>query len=114
QPFERGRRSLLAAPLAVGPGLQVVLELFDKQGAPGFGDADRRLAAAAADFGTEMLRQALAEHQTRRVLFDAVAAALASGDSMARSLRAAGPPRPEDPPPPDVLRRLREGLRDSV
>src|SRR6516164_8828669 len=31
QPFERGRRSLLAAPMSVAPGVQVVLELFDKQ-----------------------------------------------------------------------------------
>src|SRR5262249_45339654 len=30
-PFEKGRRSLLAAPLTVAPGLQAVLELFDKQ-----------------------------------------------------------------------------------
>src|SRR5579885_1468755 len=29
QPFERGRRTLLAAPMNVGPGVQVVLELFD-------------------------------------------------------------------------------------
>ncbi|OAI39639.1 transcriptional regulator, partial [Planctomycetaceae bacterium SCGC AG-212-D15] len=35
QPFERGRTSLLAAPLAVAPGVQVVLELFDKQGSDG-------------------------------------------------------------------------------
>src|SRR5438270_2957341 len=46
QPFERGRTSLLAAPLAVGPGVNVVLELFDKP-PPGFSDGDRRLAAAA-------------------------------------------------------------------
>jgi ActR/RegA family two-component response regulator len=112
QPFERGRRSLLAAPLNVAPGVQAVLELFDKHGPAGpeaFTDADRRLAAAAADFGTEMLRQALAERQTHRVLFDAVAAALGASESMAESLRGAGP-RPEDPPPPAVLQRLREGL----
>ena len=30
QPFEKNRRSLLAAPLAVAPGIHVVLELFDK------------------------------------------------------------------------------------
>jgi ActR/RegA family two-component response regulator len=107
QPFERGRRSLLAAPLSVAPGLQVVLELFDKQ--PAFTEADRQLAAAAADFGTEMLRQALAERQTHRVLFDAVAAALGASDSMAESLHGAAP-RPDDPPPAAVLQRLREGL----
>src|SRR5262249_9224553 len=31
QPFERGRRSLLAVALPVAAGIQVVLELFDKQ-----------------------------------------------------------------------------------
>jgi two-component system nitrogen regulation response regulator NtrX len=34
QPFERGRRSLLAAPMNVAPGVQAVLELFDKQTPP--------------------------------------------------------------------------------
>jgi ActR/RegA family two-component response regulator len=111
QPFERGRRSLLAAPLSVAAGLQAVLELFDKQGG-GFTEADRQLAAAAADFGAEMLRQALAERQTHRVLFDAVEAALGASDRVAQSLDGAGP-RPEDPPPPAVLEQLREGL-DTV
>jgi two-component system nitrogen regulation response regulator NtrX len=31
QPFERGRQSVLAAPVAVAPGIQAVFELFDKQ-----------------------------------------------------------------------------------
>jgi ActR/RegA family two-component response regulator len=109
QPFERGRRSLLAAPLSVAAGLQAVLELFDKQGGGGFTEADRQLAAAAADFGAEMLRQALAERQTHRVLFDAVEAALGASDRVAQSLDGAAP-RPEDPPPPAVLEQLREGL----
>jgi ActR/RegA family two-component response regulator len=109
QPFERGRRSLLAAPLSVAPGLQAVLELFDKHGSASFTEADRQLAAAAADFGTEMLRQALAERQMHRVLFDAVEAALGASDSMAQSLDGAAP-RPEDPPPAAVLEQLREGL----
>jgi two-component system, NtrC family, nitrogen regulation response regulator NtrX len=114
-PFEKGRRSLLAAPLSVAPGLQVVLELFDKQTPAGeleetgFTEADRRLAAAAADFGAEMLRQALAERQTQQVLFDAVEAALGTSDSVAESMRGAAA-RPDDPPPPAVLERLREGL----
>ena len=114
QAFERGRRSLLAAPLSVALGLQAVLELFDKANG-GFTDADRQLVAAAADFGTEMLRQALSERQMHRVLFDAIEAALSASDSMAQSLddrRDAGPtaPRPEDPPPAAVLQRLREEL----
>jgi ActR/RegA family two-component response regulator len=111
QAFERGRRSLLAAPLNIAPGLQGVLELFDKQieagHDDGFTESDRQLALAAADFGTEMLRQSLAERQTHRVLFDAVEAALGASESMAQSLDGAAP-RPEQPPPPAVLERLRE------
>jgi two-component system, NtrC family, nitrogen regulation response regulator NtrX len=119
QSFERGRRSLLAAPLSIAPGLAVVLELFDKQGpggAPddaGFTEADHRLVGAAADFGAELLRQALAERQTHQLLFDAIGAALGAGDSLAESLRGSGAPRREEPPPAAVLERLREGLRAS-
>lgn len=107
QPFERGRRVLLAAPLAVGPGLHVVLELFDKPDRD-FDEADRQLVAAAADLGAEMLRQSLAGRQTHRVLLDAVAAALGAADHAAETLR--GDPRPEEPPPADVLDRLRAGV----
>jgi ActR/RegA family two-component response regulator len=108
QPFERGRRSLLAAPMSVAPGVQVVLELFDK--ADGFTEDDRRLVAAAADFGAEMLRQALAERQTHQVLLDAVGAALGASESVAASLRGGTAGRPEEPPPAAVMERLREGL----
>jgi len=119
QPFERGRHSLLAAPLTVAPGLQAILELFDKidshgnLAVGGFTEADRQLAAAVADFGVEMLRQALAERQTHRVLFDAVAAALRASESVAESLQKSGTAQPEDPPPAEVLEQLREGLSTS-
>src|SRR5262249_23647595 len=115
QPFERSRQSLLAAPMAVAPGIQVVLELFDKR-APGNGQAeaftaeDQRLVAAAADFGAEMLRQALAERRTHQVLFDAVAAALGASHSVAESLRRPPAERRDEPPSAAVLDRLREGL----
>jgi hypothetical protein len=113
QPFERGRSSLLAAPLTVSGTLQAVLELFDKEG--GFTDADRRLAGAAAALGAELLRHGLAERQTQRVLFDAVAAALDTSRSLSESLNGSkGADRPEDPPPPAVLDRLREGLAASA
>jgi two-component system nitrogen regulation response regulator NtrX len=119
-PFERGRRSLLAAPFHIAPGLQAVLELFDKQAsggghAPdegGFTESDCQLVAAAADFGAEMLRQALAERQMHRVLFDAIEAALDASDAMAQSLDNAAP-RPEDPPPAAVLQRLRRRLDEG-
>jgi DNA-binding response OmpR family regulator len=109
QPFERSRRNLLAAPLNVGSGLRVVVELFDKPGA--FSEADRQLAAAAADFGAGILRQALAERQSQRVLIDAVEAALGAGDAVAKTLSGAGtPPRPEEPPPATVMDQLKRGL----
>jgi two-component system nitrogen regulation response regulator NtrX len=108
QPFERGRQSLLAAPMAVAPGIQAVLELFDKP--TPFTAEDQRLVAAAADFGAEMLRQALAERQMHQVLFDAVDAALGASDSVAESLQRSPDERREEPPPTAVLDRLREGL----
>jgi hypothetical protein len=113
QAFERGCQSLLAAPLAVAPGTQVVLELLDKRDGPFTGE-DQRLVAAAADFGTEMLRQALAERQTHQVLFAAVETALGASDSVAETLRGSRSQRQEQPPPAEVLNRLREGLRAQV
>lgn len=110
QPFERGRRFLLAAPMEVTPGTHVVIELFDKQakgdGPAAFTDQDHGMIGAAADFGTEMLRQALAERQTQRILFEAVAAALKAGDSMAASLGG-----PAAAAPPAVLEQLRDSLQ---
>jgi ActR/RegA family two-component response regulator len=115
QPFEKERSSLLAAAMAVGPGVQVVLELFDKASADGFNDADRRLAAAAADFGAELLRQALAERQTNRVLVDAVEEALRASTSIVEAIPARdASTRMEEPPPESVLERLREGFDASA
>jgi ActR/RegA family two-component response regulator len=114
QPFERGRTSLLAAPLAVAPGVHVVLELFDKQAggaAVPFTDDDVRLVRAAADFGAELLRGALAHRQTHQVLFDAVAVALGASESVAATLRGtSSTQRLEQPPPVAVMDSLREGL----
>ena len=117
QPFERGRQSLLAAPVAIAPGVGVVLELFDKQkpggglDEAGFNAGDHQVAGAAADLGAELLRQALAERQTHQVLFDAIGAVLGAGDSVAQSLQTGAGPRREEPPPREVLDQLREGLR---
>ncbi len=105
-PFEQNRTSILAVPLRVGAGTHVVLELFDK---PHFTDDDKRLAAAAADIGAELLRQALAERQTNRLLADAVEAALAAGDEVSRVLGG-----PTDVPPPAVLATLRRGMAGDV
>jgi len=103
-PFERGRTSMLAAPLRVANGIHVVLELFDK---PDFSEADKRLVSAAADVGAELLRSALAERTTHRLLFDAVEGALKASegisDALATSTVAA-------PPSDEVLNRLKRGL----
>jgi ActR/RegA family two-component response regulator len=115
-PFERGRRSLLAVPLPVAPHIQAVIELFDKdQGSADgrFTADDQRLLQAAAVFGTDLLRQALAQRQTHQVLLDAVAAALGASESVSQSLSARPEDRPEQPPPPAVLDQLREGLEAS-
>jgi ActR/RegA family two-component response regulator len=112
QPFERGRSSLLAAPLSVAPGVQVVLELFDKQSldGSGFTESDRALAAAAADFGAEMLRQALGEQQGQRMLTEAIEAALRASDSVAETIGSDVRAQPEQPAPA-MMEKLREGLR---
>lgn len=116
QPFERGQRCLLAAPLAVAPGVHVVLELFDKQNARGesevggFSEDDHKLVGIAAEFGAEILRHTLADQQTHRMLLDAVAAALGASDSVAETLRGNAAQRLEQPPPPAVLDQLKQGL----
>ena len=116
QPFEQGRQTLLAAALAVAPGVHVVLELFDKQTAGGpapFTDADRVLLSAGAEIGVELLRQALGERQTHQLLFDAVGAALGASNSLAATLQGTGTQRPEAPPPASVMDRLRESLASA-
>jgi ActR/RegA family two-component response regulator len=104
-PFETGRKSILAAPLPVGSGTSVVLELFDKP-APGFTPADRQLVAAASEVGADLLRQALAERQTYRLLFDAVEAALKATTGVTEVIA----PSPPETPPQAVIERLKEGL----
>ncbi len=113
-PFEQSARTLLAVPLQVGPRVQAILELFDPVGTDGsrvpFREEDRRLAAALAPLAEDLLRQALAERQTRQVLLDAIQTALQSSRTLAETLRT---PRPEDPPAPAILDTIRHGLTDS-
>jgi ActR/RegA family two-component response regulator len=115
QPFERGHTSILAAPLVVGPHIHVVLELFDKrastsQSAPdAFTALDRQLLGAAARLGEDLLKQALAERQYSKMLFDAVEAALSAGESVTQTLGVQESPH-EDAVPDAVLDQLRRGL----
>lgn len=110
QPFEEHFAHLLAAPMLVAAGTHVVLELLDKQNGKPFTDDDRRLLAAACDFGAELLRQALAERQTQRTLFDAVETVLRASASMTDSMPSTTGRPLESPPPAAVLDRLKEGL----
>lgn len=103
-PFEEQRTAILAAPLPVGGSAQVVLELFDK---PAFTDADKRLVSATSEVAAELLRQAMAERQTRRLLFDAVDAALRATDVVRDTLTT---PPPAAPPARDILEKLKRGL----
>jgi ActR/RegA family two-component response regulator len=114
QPFERSRRFLLAVPMTVTAGVHVVCELFDKLSGSGFTEEDQHLVSTAADLGTEMLRQALGERQTQRVLFDAVEAALGAGDSLVQSLGGTPAERMEQPPPAPILDSLKESLSLSA
>ena len=105
-PFEANRSCILAAPLRVGSETVVVVELFDKA-APGFTDDDRRLLASAAEVGADLLRQAVAERQTHRLLFDAVEAALEATAHLSELPTSAA----DAAPPPAVMQRLKDGLR---
>lgn len=119
QPFEHGRQSLLAAPLAVAPGFHVVLELFDKKNAQGqadakgFSDTDVRLVRDAGEFGAKMLQQALAQRQSHQLLLDAVQAVLEATASFPNSgleARQDSNHQESQPPPNVVLEGIRERL----
>jgi two-component system nitrogen regulation response regulator NtrX len=107
QAFEKAYRNLLAVPMSVAAGTQVVIELFDKPG--GFNADDQHAALSAANLGTELMRQALGQRQTHQLLFDAVAAAMKASDEMAASLQGVAAPKP----PELVLEQLRAGLKNT-
>lgn len=104
QTFEREHKNLLAVPMTVASGTQVVIELFDKPG--GFSLEDQHIARAAANLGVELMRQALGQRITHELLFDAVAAALKASDQMTASLAGTAPP-------PQVIEQLRAGLQNT-
>lgn len=102
QPFEVGRSNLLAIPVDVAPGRVAVLELFDRP--DGFGAETLRLAVALAPLAADVLRQALAEREATRLLFDALTQARRFGEEVRQSLR------PPESAPPDVRARLEATL----
>jgi CheY-like chemotaxis protein len=107
-PFERQKTAFLVAPMLVAPGVHAVLELFDKPG--GFAPDDQRLAQAAADLGAELIRHALGQRGQQQMLLDALAAALGASDHVSKTLSTGAA---ADPPPPEVLDRLRAGLASA-
>jgi len=119
-PFEANRSCVLAAPLRVGSDTVVVIELFDKAAAGGgiggnprgvpptqcFAEDDKRLLASAAEVGADLLRQAIAERHTHKLLFDAVGAALSATELLSEAL----PANAESAPPQTVMEKLKAGL----
>lgn len=111
QTFEQNRREILAVPATSMPGGAVVLELFDRrQGS--FTPDDKQLARMAVELAGEFLRHSWSLREPYRLLFDAVEAALRTTQVLAES-GSLSESRPEQPPPAEVLDRLREGLRVS-
>ncbi|GIW79756.1 MAG: hypothetical protein KatS3mg105_1563 [Gemmatales bacterium] len=102
---------MLAAPLDVASGIQVVIELFDKEG--GFTEDDQQLAGFVAEFGVELLRRGLAETHTQRLLFDAVSAALGATQNVAQTMATSSVNEAEQPAPLEVLDKLRSGLEHA-
>lgn len=114
QSFERPHRSLLAAPIPVSSSVQVVLELFDKRGGAGFTEADKQAIAAAAEFGGDLLRQALAERQVQQMLLTAVETALRAGEEVSRSLEASADPARAPASASNLLEQLRAGFHTTT
>jgi hypothetical protein len=108
QSFEKEHRNLLAVPMSVAPGTQVVIELFDK--AAGFNADDQHAAQSAANLGIELMRQAIGQRQTYQLLFDAVAAAMKASEQMATHLAPGESPGAKLKPPDLVIEQLRAGL----
>jgi ActR/RegA family two-component response regulator len=104
QSFERAHRNLLAVPMLVATGTQVVIELFDK--ATDFNTDDQHIARTAAGLGVDLMRQALGQRQTHTLLFDAVAAVLKVSEEMTATIQ----PSSGDRPPTQVIEQLRAGL----
>ncbi len=109
QAFESKHSNVLAVPMTIASGSQVVAELFDKP--TGFTADDQRIASSAADLGADLLRQAMGQKRAHQMLFDAVAAALKMSEQMTASVKG----ERKTPSTPDaVLTQLREGLRGTT
>lgn len=111
-PFEKRHAEVLVAPMLVAPGVQAVLEVFDKPA--GFTNDDQRLAQAAAELGAELVRHALGQRTQQQMLFDALAAARAASEQVAETLTGPSGARGEQAPPAQVLDQLQHGLASAA
>jgi DNA-binding NarL/FixJ family response regulator len=102
--WERGRKSLLLAPMDIAPGVQAVLELFDRPG--GFTAAEERLAGEVAAMGEALLRQSLAGRKVNQSLAHALEAAARLRDGVAAPTLASGTALA-----PDATMKLAEAIR---
>lgn len=119
QPFEKGRKTLLAAPLKIGSAMQAVIELFDKQDASGtivasgFTESDRCLVRDSATLASALLRQTFSQRQNNQLLLNAVTSALKTSDSLAQPLKGTVQERMATPLPDDILVQFRKGLAST-
>ncbi len=101
-PPEQGRRNLLVVPLTASEQVAGALELADKSPG-GFTTADREMATLVAEAAAELLRRALAEQDSQRLLLDALAAALQASERLHAQLDGGQPAE-------TVLQRLQQSL----
>jgi DNA-binding NarL/FixJ family response regulator len=105
-PCEQQRTALLIAPLPLGNGVPMVVELYDTAPLTGGQSA---LFRYGLDLAAELLRVGFAERHTQNLVFDAVDAALKASDKMSQSLTA--PEQvPAVPLKDTVLAKLKTGL----
>ncbi len=110
QPFEKSRKSLLAVPMNVAPTTRVVIELFDKPS--GYTSHDVELVRTAAEFGNELLKQAITDRQSSRLLVDALEAALNASERLGEHL--SGENSTTDALPEDPLKAATEAIRRNL
>jgi two-component system, NtrC family, nitrogen regulation response regulator NtrX len=99
--FETQHAYLVAVPRAMGEGTHGVLEVF---GDGPFDERQRAVAEVAADLGAELLRNAMAQGQSHRLLNDALAGALAAGDAVSQVL--SDPPAPQSALVTDLVQAI--------
>lgn len=90
-PDEAAHQQLLGIALHNSPPLTVVLELFDKSGNnPAFSPADKELLLALQPVASLLLKMALGERESQKMLYDTLQAALQESERFAGTLKEVG------------------------